>query len=86
MSFATVYWIDVFTKQLYFNVLTESICFCREQKGMKLYAYCFMSNHMHFIFRSNNNQPTETIKRYTSNKVIEAIENNLQESRKYWLL
>ena len=27
VSFATVYWIDVFTRQVYFNILEESIAF-----------------------------------------------------------
>ncbi|EWH09366.1 hypothetical protein KLA_17299, partial [Cellulophaga geojensis KL-A] len=34
VSFATVYWIDVFTRQTYFNVLEESINYCRKEKGM----------------------------------------------------
>ena len=29
ISFATVYWLDVFTRQIYFNVLEESIDYCR---------------------------------------------------------
>ncbi|TCI85058.1 REP-associated tyrosine transposase [Tenacibaculum sp. M341] len=89
VSFATVYWIDVFTRELYFNILSESIDFCRKNKGMELYCYCFMTNHVHFIFRSNKEQPMELLrdfKRYTSKKMIEAIQNNPYESRKEWLL
>ncbi|WP_308990631.1 transposase [Mariniflexile litorale] len=89
ISFATINWIDVFTRQAYFNVLAESVNYCRAEKGMELYAYCFMPSHVHFIFRSANEQPSELLrdfKRHTSKKVIEAIENNPQESRKEWLL
>ncbi len=89
VSFATVYWIDVFTRQSYFNVLAESIAYCRAEKGMELYCYCFMPSHIHFIFRSANDQPMELLrdfKKHTAKKVIEAIENNPQESRKEWLL
>ncbi len=89
VSFATVYWIDVFTRQLYFDVLSESVRYCRKEKAMELYAYCFMPSHVHFIFRSGNEQPMELLrdfKRYTSKKVIEAILDNPQESRKEWLL
>lgn len=89
MSFATVNWIDIFTRQLYFNVLVDSVNYCRAEKGMELYAYCFMPSHVHFIFRSANEQPSELLrdfKRHTSKKVIETIENNPQESRKEWLL
>ncbi len=89
VSFATINWIDVFTRQVYFNVLASSVDYCRKEKGMELYAYCFMPSHVHFIFRSSTEQPSELLrdfKRHTSKKVIEAIENNPQESRKEWLL
>ena len=89
VSFATVNWIDVFTRQLYFNVLAESVTYCRLEKGMGLYCYCFMPSHVHFIFRSSQEKPMELLrdfKKYTAKKIIEAIENNTQESRKEWLL
>ncbi len=89
VSFATINWIDVFTRQVYFNVLTDSISYCRKEKGIELYCYCFMPSHVHLIFRSTNEDPSGLIrdfKRHTSKKVIEAIQNNPQESRKEWLL
>ena len=85
VSFATVYWLDVFTRQVYFNVLVESIDYCRKEKGMELYCYCFMPSHVHFIFRSSQEKPMELLrdfKKYTAKKIIEAIENNSQESRR----
>ncbi len=89
VSFATVNWVDVFVRQVYFNVLVESIIYCRANKGMQLYAYCFMPSHVHLIFRSANGNPAELIrdfKRYTSRKMIKTIKNNSQESRREWLL
>ncbi len=56
---------------------------------MELYAYCFMPNHVHMIFRSGEEKPMELLqsfKKYTAKKVIETIEGNSQESRKEWLL
>ena len=89
VSFATVYWIEVFTRQVYFDVLAKSIDFCRAKKGMELYAYCFMPSHVHLLFRSSNEQPMELLrdfKKHTAKKIIEAIKNNPQESRKELLL
>ena len=57
VSFATVYWIDVFTRQVYFSILEESITYCREEKGMEVFAYCFMPSHVHIIFRSDFEDP-----------------------------
>ncbi len=79
VSFATVNWIEVFTRQIYFNVLVNSVNYCRAEMGMELYCYCFMPSHVHFIFRSTNEQPMELLrdfKKYTSKKVIEAVEKN----------
>lgn len=89
ISFATVYWLDIFTRQEYFNVLEESIDFCRKEKGMEVFAYCFMPSHVHLIFRSSNENPSGLIrdfKGFTARKLIKAIEENPQESRKEWLL
>lgn len=89
VSFATINWIDVFTRQVYFNLLVESITYCRKEKGMELYAYCFMTSHIHLIFRSTNEDPSGLLrdfKRHTSKALLEFIENNPQESRKEWLL
>jgi REP element-mobilizing transposase RayT len=89
VSFATVNWVDVFTRQKYFDVLAASISYCRIEKGMEVYAYCFMPSHLHLLFRDINENPSGLLrdfKRYTSKKLIESIENNPQESRKEWLL
>lgn len=89
VSFATVYWIDVFTRQLYYSILAESLQYCRHNKGMEIFAYCFMSNHLHLVFRSANEDPSgllRDLKGFTSKKLIKAIEENPLESRKEWML
>lgn len=89
VSFATVYWIDVFTREKYLTILAESVDYCREHKGMEVYAYCFMPSHVHFVFRASGDNPSDILrdfKGFTSRKLISAIENNSQESRKEWLL
>ena len=89
VSFATVFWIDVFTREAYFKILAESIQFCRQQKGMELFAYCFMSSHVHFIFRADNENPSQLLqdfKKHTAKRILEAIQENSQESRREWLL
>jgi REP element-mobilizing transposase RayT len=89
VSFATVYWIDVFTRQVYFSILAETVTYCRAKKGMEVFAYCFMPNHVHLIFRSNLEDPSGLLRDYkgfTARKIIKTIQENKQESRKEWLL
>jgi len=89
VSFATVNWLDVFTREIYLGILADSITYCRKHKGMELYSYVFMPNHLHLLFRSLNNDPSGLIrdfKGFTSRKIIQAIKENPRESRKEYLL
>ncbi len=89
VSFATVFWIDVFTRQPYFSVLEKAATYCRREKGMELFAYCFIPSHVHFVFRSKNEDPSGLLrdfKKHTSKKAVIAIRENVHESRKEWLL
>jgi len=85
VSFATVYWIDVFTRDEYFQIMVENLNFCRKEKGMEIYCWCVMPSHAHLIFKDKNNNPGKLLgqfKSHTSKKLQEAIENNPKESRK----
>ncbi|MDX1365752.1 MAG: transposase [Arenibacter latericius] len=89
ISYSTVYWIDVFTRQTYFSILEEAITYCRAEKGMEIFAYCFMPSHIHMIFRSDKEDPSGLLrdfKGFTARKIIKSIKDNPQESRKEWLL
>jgi putative transposase len=89
VSFAVVYWIDVFTRDSYFNLIIESLDYCRKNKGMEIYAWCIMPSHVHLIFRAQANNPgllLKEFKTFTSKAIQKAIADNPQESRKEWLL
>jgi len=56
---------------------------------MEIYAWCIMPSHMHLVFKSTIQKPDELIrdfKSYTSKQLIKLIEENIQESRREWLL
>lgn len=89
ISFATVNWIDVFTRIEYFDLIIASLDYCRKNKGMEIYGYCIMPSHIHLIFRSSHADPSGLIrdfKGFTSRKIMKAIVENEQESRKEWML
>jgi REP element-mobilizing transposase RayT len=89
VSFATVNWIDVFTRSLYLETLSGSLSYCRKAKSMELFAYCFMPSPVHLIFRSKTGDPVALLrdfKKFTAKKILNRIEENSQESRKEWLL
>ena len=89
VSFATVYWVDVFVREEYLILLSESLSYCRLQKGLELFAYCILPSHVHLLFRDKNSNPSKLIKElktYTSKKLQALIAQHPQESRKEWLL
>lgn len=88
ISFATVFWIDVFTRMEYFDIMINSLDYCRKKKGMIIFGYCIMPSHIHLIFRAANENPsdlTRDFKGFTSKQILNAIKENNQESRKEWL-
>lgn len=90
VSFAVIDWLDVFTRNVYKNILLESLSFCQKEKGMEINAWCIMTNHVHLVFRSVGDQKPENIlgdfKRYTSKEIVKAIQENPRESRKEFLI
>lgn len=69
LSFATVYWIDVFVRDQYFSILTESLDYCRRNKGLEIYCWCIMPSHVHLIIRAKEANPEKVLgrfKEYTS--------------------
>ncbi|WP_347159415.1 transposase [Pontibacter chitinilyticus] len=73
VSFAVVYWIDVFTREEYVDLLTESLDYCSKNKGMEIYAWCIMPSYVHLIFQTKDNNPSvllKELKTYTSKQNI----------------
>ena len=90
VTFTVIQWLDVFMRQEYRDLFLDSIRYCQKHKGLEVYAYCVMSSHVHMIVARHGKQNLEhiirDIKKYTSSKIIEAINNNPQESRRELLM
>ncbi len=90
VTFTIIQWLDVFIRQEYRDVFLDSIRYCQKHKGLEVYAYCVMSSHVHMIVARHGKQNLEhiirDIKKFTSSKIIEAINNNPQESRRELLM
>jgi putative transposase len=89
VSFATVNWIDVFTRPIYNEVIIDSLNYCKQNLGMELYCWCIMPSHIHLIYRAKDNNPEIILgrfKEHTAKQLIKTITSNIQESRKEWML
>ncbi len=81
-------WVDVFTRKTYRDCIIESLNYCIKNKGMILYGYVIMSNHIHLIIQSENNKLSDLIrdfKKFTAKSILNKIENET-ESRADWML
>lgn len=89
VTLTVVGWIDVFTRSEYCEEFLNNLDFCRKNKGLRVYAYCIMSNHIHLIIESEEAKLPQIIrdlKSYTAKRIIALITDSYTESRKEWLL
>lgn len=86
----TVDWIDIFNRPKYKHIILESLCYCQQHKGMKIYAWVLMSNHLHAIISATETPSVADImrdfKKFTSKRILTELETDQQESRRKWML
>jgi len=89
ITMTTVGWIDIFTRKELKLLIVESLKHCQKTKGLIVYAWCLMPNHLHLICGADEGFSLTDIlrdfKKYTSKARINAIK-IIGESRKEWLL
>ena len=84
-------WVDVFTRPEYKHIILDSLAYCQESKGLDIYAWVLMTNHLHMIVGARNEETSisdilRDFKKYTSKKIVEAVNDNARESRKVWMM
>jgi REP element-mobilizing transposase RayT len=88
LTFTVVEWLNVFTQTSYLKILWDSLQYCRKEKGMKLYGFVFMTNHLHLIISADykNIKLWEIIrdfKKFTAQKIIQIMQ---KEENRRWIL
>lgn len=89
LTFQIVDWVDIFTRKIYKDIVIESFKFCIEKKGLRLFSFVIMSNHIHLIASANEpfglSAVIRDFKKFTSRKFLIEINRKI-ESRKDWML
>lgn len=89
LTITTVGWVDVFTRLSQKMVIIDALKYCQAQKGLRIFAYCLMSNHLHLLCRADGkylmSEVMRDFKKFTSKKIIETIQTE-PESRSKWML
>lgn len=83
-------WVDIFTRPCYRHIIINSLDYCQKQKGLIIYTWVLMSNHIHMIVGTEGTFLVSDVlrdyKKFTSKQIISEIINNPQKSRRDWLL
>lgn len=88
VTLTVVGWVDVFTRKSCCEELVKNIQYCQQHKGLELYAYVIMSNHMHWVAAQKQgalNQLLRDFKSYTAKQMLALIYDNPKESRRDWM-
>ena len=90
LTMTVVNWIDVFTRPVYKYIIVDALKYSQENKGLIIYAWCLMSNHLHMVAETkeglNLSDTLRDFKKYTSKAIVKEIKTNIEESRKNWML
>ena len=89
ITFTVVDWVDIFIRPIYKDLIIDSLKYCQEHKGLQLYGYCLMSNHLHLLASATLPAKLPDIvrdfKKHTNKQIIKLIEQE-NESRRDWML
>jgi len=90
LTMTVVNWIDVFTRPDYKHIIVDALKYNQKNKGLLIYGWCLMSNHLHLIAEADEGYHLSNIlrdfKKFTSKAIVQEIQDNPVESRKKWLL
>jgi REP element-mobilizing transposase RayT len=82
-------WISVFIRRKYFEFIIENLQYCQKKKGLEIFEYVIMPNHIHMICLGLDNPLSNILrdfKSYTSKELYNMINNNSGESRRKWMI
>ncbi len=86
LTITIIEWIDIFTKPEYFQIVINSLKYCRKNKGLLLYEYIIMTNHIHLIVKAKENNKLSQIisdfKKHTTREILKELK---KDNRRYIL-
>lgn len=78
VTFTIVEWINVLQDVEYKMIIVNAIRFYQQNRGLLVYAYCIMHNHVHLIIQSNGEETVSEVlrdlKKFTSKEIIKKLQ------------
>jgi putative transposase len=89
LTLTIVDWVDIFTRKDYKIIIVDSLNYCIEKKGLDVFGWVIMSNHIHLLVRAQSgfylSHILRDFKKHTSKQIAAKILET-GESRRDWLL
>jgi putative transposase len=89
ISYSVVFWIDLFTRNTYKDIVVDSWKYCLQYKGLEIYSWVIMTSHVHLIIGTTKNPLNGIVrdmKSHSSTQLRKAITEYAGESRKEWMV
>jgi len=84
LTITTIEWIDIFTKLEYFEVIIDSLKYCQNNKGLLIFEYVIMTNHIHLMCRAKEefklSQIISDFKKHTTRELLKLLK---KDNRRY---
>jgi len=89
LTWTIVGWVDLFTRKECVDIVLDSLRYCQDKKGLIIYAFVLMSNHLHLLASAQRETTglsgiTRDFKRHTARELLKWIQND-KESRREWM-
>ena len=87
LTLQVVGWADIFSRRIYRDIIIDSLDYSRKNKGLEIFSYVIMTNHVHIILRSKIGDLSgiiRDIKKHTAKTIFKTME-EIGESRREWL-
>ena len=89
LTFTVTDWVDVFTRLNYRNIIVDSLEYCVRNKGLRIFAWCLMTNHIHIGCMVDEpfkmSDFVRDFKQFTAKSLLKEIQSE-PESRRDWML
>ena len=78
VTFTIVEWLKVLQEDSFKMIVINALKFYQQNRGLLVYAYCIMPNHVHMIVQSNGTESVSEVlrdlKKYTSKEISKKLD------------
>ena len=90
VTMTVVDWLFAFHRDHHKMKIVESLIYCQQNKGLEIYGWCLMSNHLHMIVKATGEQTLSEIlrdfKKFTAKAMVKFILEEPESSDKLMLV